>query len=65
MTLTVLFKTHLKDMLLIGQMLSRHLTWRKDVQTRLGPAPVSKRLTVGLDIIDVILTHMWTCNFSS
>lgn len=60
MTLTVLFGADLRDMFWMGQMRSNHLTGRKDVRTRFGPASVSKMLTVGLHIFDVIPTPMWT-----
>lgn len=36
------------------------LTGMKDVQTQLGPVPVSKTLTVSPSILDMIVTQMWT-----
>lgn len=60
MMLTGLYHADLRDMLRAVRMLSRHLTGRKDVQTRFGSVPVSKLLTVGLEIFDVIRKPVWT-----
>lgn len=59
-TLTCLSDTDLRNMLGRGPMLSRHLTGREDTRAIFGPTPVSKTLTVGLDIFDLILMDMWT-----
>lgn len=47
----------------MGRGLLCHLTRRKNVRTRYGPAPVSKTLNIGLCLFDVIPTHMWTLKF--
>lgn len=60
MTLIGLIYADLRDKLWVVQMGSRHLNGRKDVQTRFGPVLVSKTLIIGLEIFDIISTHMWT-----
>lgn len=56
MTLTQICDADLGDMLSIGRTQLGHMPGKKDVETRLSLAPVSKTLSVRLDIFEAIIT---------
>lgn len=49
-----------RDMSWMGRTWSGQMSRRKDLRTRLGPAPVLKTLRVVIDLFRVIPTHMMT-----
>lgn len=63
MTLTGWFYAALSDMVYREQMWLRHLTVSYDVATRFGLVPISKTLTLCVDLLEVILTQMSTLYF--
>lgn len=70
MTITRVFEADLRDMLEMDQMQSGYLTGRKDAPTRFRQTPVSKKLTVCLEIIwrnsnahvDLVIRHFEPSN---
>lgn len=62
MTLIQLSEQHLNDMLGVERMSTSHLTGRKVLQTRFGPARVLKTGTVCPGILEVIALPCAFCN---